>query len=56
MILGRDVLTALGLYITFSENIIIEGDGPCKRCSEPMVYVSTYYFKTLIDNKVKAEE
>ena len=28
MILGRDLLTALGLDINFSENVIIGGEGP----------------------------
>ena len=53
MILGRDLLTALGLDIKFSENIILGGDGLYKGYSAPMVDVITYYFKTLTDNKVK---
>ena len=40
MILGRDPLTALGMDIKFSENIIIGGDGPYEGCSEPMVEIS----------------
>ena len=56
MILGRGLLTALGLDLKFSENIILGGDGPFKSCSAPMVYVSTYEFKPLTDNKVKPEE
>ena len=28
MILGRDIITALGLDIKFSENVIIGGEGP----------------------------
>ena len=45
MILGRDLLTNLGLDLKFSENIILGGDGPFKGCSTPMVDASTYYFK-----------
>ena len=56
MLLGRDVLIALGLYLKFSENIILEDDGQFKGCSARMVDVSTYDFKTLTDNKVKPEE
>ena len=56
MILGRDLLTALGLDLKFSENIILESDGPYKGCSAPMVDVSTYDFKHLTYNKVKPEE
>ena len=32
MILGRYLITALGLDIKFSENIILGGDGPFKGC------------------------
>ena len=56
MILGRDLLTALGLDIKFSENIILGGDGTLKGCSAPIVDISTYDFKPLTDNKVKPEE
>ena len=48
MILGRDLVTALGLDLKFSENIILGGDGPFKGFSVPMVDVSTYGFKPLI--------
>ena len=53
MILGRYLLTDLGLDHKFSENIIIGCGGPFKGCSAPMVDLSTYYFKPLTDNKVK---
>ena len=56
MILGRDLFTALGLDLNFSENIILRGDGPLKGCSAPMVDVRIYGFKLLTDNKVKPEE
>ena len=39
MILGRDLTNALGLYIKFSENIIIGGKGPYEGCLAPMVDV-----------------
>ena len=38
MIIGRDPLTALGLDLKLSENIIIGGDRSYKGCSAPMVY------------------
>ena len=53
MILGRYLLTDLGLDDKFSENIIIGCGAPFKGCSAPMVDLSTYYFKPLTDNKVK---
>ena len=40
MILGRDLLTALGLDLKFSENIFIGGNGPYEGCSVPMVDLS----------------
>ena len=49
MILGRDILTALGLYLKFSENIIIGGEGPHEGCLSPMFDLSNYDFKTLTD-------
>ena len=56
MILGRDLLTPLGLDLKFSEEIILGGDGPLKGCSSPMLDVNTYGYKPLIYNKVKPEE
>ena len=56
MILGRYLLTNLGLDLKFSENIILGGDVPFKGCSAPMVDIRTYDFKPLTDNKVKPEE
>ena len=56
MILGRDLLTALGLDIRFSENIIIGGDGTYEGCSVPMVHLKNYEFKSLTDKIVKPEE
>ena len=56
MILGRDILNALGLDLRFSENIIIGGDRPYKGCSAPMVDLSNYKFKSLTKKIVKPEE
>ena len=56
MILGRYLLTALGLDLKLYENIILGGDGTFKGCSVPMLDVSTYDFKPLTKNKVKPEE
>ena len=53
MILGRDLLTSLGLDLKFSENIIIGGEGSYEGCSELMVNLSNYYFKSLTENVVK---
>ena len=39
MILGRDPLTALGLDLKFSENVIIGREGPYEGCYTPMVDV-----------------
>ena len=55
MILGRDLLNALGLDLKFSENVIIGGEGPEKGCLSHMVYVSNYYFKSITDKVVKPE-
>ena len=56
MILGRELLIALGLYLFFSENIIIGGEGPYEGCSAPMVDLSKHNFKYLTENIVKPEE
>ena len=56
MILGRDLLTDLGLGLKFSEKIIVGGDGPYKGCSAPMVDVSNCDFKLLTDKTVIPEE
>ena len=44
MVLSRYLLTALGLNISFPENIVIGDEGPYEGCSAPMVDVSNYYF------------
>ena len=56
MIIGRDLHNTMVLYLKFSENVIICGDGPYKGCSAPMVDIRNYYFKPLTDKKVKPEE
>ena len=42
MILAKDLLTALGLDLKFSDNVIIGGKGPYEDCSAPMVEVINY--------------
>ena len=56
MILGIDLLTALGLYIKFSDNFIIGGEGEYEGLSAPMFDVSNYDFKSITDKTVKPEE
>ena len=56
MILGRDLLTVLGLYLKFSENVIRGGEGPYKGCSAPMVDVNNYYFNIVTAKTFKPEE
>ena len=56
MILGRYLLTALGLDIKFSKNIIICGDGPFKECPAPMLDVSTYVSWFSIESKLLQPE
>ena len=56
MLLGRDLLTALVLYIKFSDNVIIVIKGPNEGCSSPMVDVSNYDFTYITDKTVKLEE
>ena len=53
MISGRDLLTALGLNLKFSENIMIGGRGPCEWCPKPMVNISNYNFVTVTYKIVK---
>ena len=56
MILGIDLLAALGLDLKFSQNIILRGYGPFKGWSLHLVDLSKYDFKLLSDNKVKPKE
>ena len=56
MILGRDLLTAMGLDLKFSENIIIVGEGLYKWCLVPMVDLGNYDFKYLTNKIVRPSE
>ena len=56
MILGRGIITTLGLDIKFSEHVLIRGAGPYEGCLAPMVDVNNYDFKHLTDKMVKPEE
>ena len=53
MILGRDLLTALGPDLKFSENVIRGGEGPHKGCLAPMFDVKTYDFNIVTAETVK---
>ena len=56
MILGRNLLAALGLDLKFSENVIIGVELPYEGCSEYMVDVSNYDFTYITDKTVKSED
>ena len=56
IILGRDLLNALGLDLNFSSNIIIGGDGPYEGCSASMDDLINYEFKPLTEKIDKLEE
>ena len=56
MILGRYLLTNLGMDLKFSVYIIIGGEVPYKGCSAPMVELSNYEFKYITYITVKLEE
>ena len=55
MILGRGLITAMGLDLKYSENLIIGGAGPYELCLVPMADLSNYGFKSLAENIVKPE-
>ena len=46
IILGRDLLTVLGLDSKMSEHVITVGDGPYKGYTDPMLDKCTYDIKT----------
>ena len=52
MILVRDLLTALGLDLFFSENLIIGGEDSYKGCLLPMADFVNYDFKSLTEKIV----
>ena len=55
MTLDRDLITALGLDLKFSESVIIGGEGPYEGCLTPMVDLRKYDFKSITDKTVKPE-
>ena len=46
MILGRYILTELGLNLKFSEHVIEADDGPFKGSTTPMVDLVMYKFNS----------
>ena len=56
MILGRDLLTELGLNLKLSEHVIKLDDGPLKGSTAPMVDLGTYQFKYLNTGEFTPEE
>ena len=52
MILGRDLLTALGLNLKLSEHVTKSDYGPFKGSSAPMLDLVTYEFKYLNTGKL----
>ena len=53
IILGRNILTPLGMYLKFSDNIIIGGKLSYEGCSAPIVDVSSYNFTPIKNKTVK---
>ena len=53
MVLGRDLLTAMGLGIKFSNKVISGEEGPYEGCSALMVDVINYNFNLITDKTVK---
>ena len=49
MILGRDLINALGLDLKFYEDLIIGGEGEYEGCSETMDDLSNHDFKSLME-------
>ena len=56
MIIGRDLLTDMGLDPKFSKHFIIVSDGPCKVWSATMVDATDYDFKYSENKIIKTEE
>ena len=56
MILGRDILTELGLNINIYDHVIEAYDGPLKVYRAPMVDLGRYEFKGLNAGKITTEE
>ena len=53
MILGRDLLTDLGIDIKFSNRVIVGSKGTYEGCSAPMFDVRNYDYAPLTDKIVK---
>ena len=47
IILGRDLLTTLGLYLKLSYNVIVDDEEPYEVFSSPMVGISNYNYAPL---------
>ena len=45
IIIGRDLLTTVGIDIKFSDNAIEWSEGPQQGCTPPMVILNNYDFK-----------
>ena len=56
MILGRNILTELGLNFKFSEHVIKDDDGPFKGSTTSVVNLGTYIFKYLNTREITPEE
>ena len=56
MILGRDILTELGLNPKLSEHVIEADDGTFKGSTTPMVDLGKYGFKYLNTGNIIPEE
>ena len=56
MILGRYLLTVLGLYISFSDRVIVVSKGQYEGCSALMFDVSNYGYTHLMDKTIELEE
>ena len=56
IILGRDLINALGMDLKFSENIIVDGEGLHEGLSAPMVDVSNQEFESITDKTSKLEK
>ena len=56
MTVDRDLLTALGLDLKCSKNVILGGEGLYKGCSVPIVDVGNYDFNIIMSKIVKLGE
>ena len=56
IIIGRYLLTVLGLNIYFSRYIIEVVDEPLKGSTSPLIYLGVYYYKYLNMGEVTPEK